>query len=173
MKVITAPDKIVTDLPTIFLAGGITDCAPWQTVVAQSLKYNDEAILLNPRRKSFSIYDPDESRKQIEWEFNALNGCDIFSIWFADGDSVQPICMYELGRYTEIKNRNPDRIVIGVDKNYLRKNDVYTQIKLVDPKLAEKISDNLKDHTENILTALKKLQKQRSTWWGRIMERIG
>jgi len=80
MKVITAPNEIVTDLPTIFLAGGITDCDPWQTVVIEGFRYGNDAVLLNPRRKTFSIYDPEESRKQIEWEFNALTNCDIFAM---------------------------------------------------------------------------------------------
>lgn len=173
MKVITAPNEIVTDgLPTIFLAGGITNCAPWQTVVIEGFRYGNDAVLLNPRRKSFSIFDIEESRKQIEWEFNALTNCDIFSMWFADGDSVQPICMYELGRYVTLRHRKLDRIVIGVDRNYLRKDDVYTQMKLIDPKLADKISNNLEDHVSNIKMALKQLQKDRSTWWGRIAERM-
>lgn len=171
MKVITAPDEIVADQPTIFLAGGITDCAPWQTVVIESFRYGNDAVLLNPRRKEFSIYK--ESSKQIEWEFNALTNCDIFTMWFAGGDSVQPICMYELGRYATLRSKKLDRIVIGVDRNYSRKSDVYTQMNLIDPELAAKISYNLEDHISNIKMALKKLQKDRSTWWGRMMERIG
>lgn len=172
MKVITAPNEIVTDLPTIFLAGGITDCDPWQTVVIEGFRYGNDAVLLNPRRKTFSIYDPEESRKQIEWEFNALTNCDIFAMQFAGGDSVQPICMYELGRYVTLKNRKLDRIVIGVDRNYLRRNDVFTQMKLIDPKLADKISGNIEDHVSNIKMALKQLQKDRSTFWGKIVERM-
>jgi len=80
--------------------------------------------------------------------------------------------MYELGRYVTLKNRKLDRIVIGVDRNYLRRNDVFTQMKLIDPKLADKISGNIEDHVSNIKMALKQLQKDRSTFWGKIVERM-
>ena len=60
---------------------------------------------------------------------------DIFSMYFCDSESVQPICMYELGRnIIRIQNRFPSdwekRIVISVEDGYRRKADVLIQTEL-------------------------------------------
>ena len=98
MKVITALEDVEGPRPYVFLAGGITNCPEWQVEVIDKLKDFSKGTLLNPRRKNFPINDPNASREQIEWEFNAISNCDIFSMWFCKGESDQPICMYELGR---------------------------------------------------------------------------
>ena len=76
-----------------------------------------------------------EAIKQIEWEFDMLERCYLFSLYFAGGESVQPICMYELGRYIErMKQRFPNtwkkRIVITCDSSYKRLADVLVQTRL-------------------------------------------
>lgn len=120
---------------SVFLAGGITGCCDWQSIVADKLSDCRNLLIFNPRRKDFDVTDPTASRKQIEWEFEQLNDMDIFSMYFVNSDSVQPICMYELGRHLErMKNRFPDdwqkRIVIGIEDGYLRKQDVIIQSEL-------------------------------------------
>lgn len=145
MKVITAPEIYVKQPGDVFvfLAGGITKCPDWQSEVIKNLgnsfinKFdrNDHLIVFNPRRKDFDITDPDASIKQIEWEFNALENCDIFSMFFCESESVQPICMYELGRnIARIQMRFPknwdDRLVITTEKDYSRRNDVEVQCRL-------------------------------------------
>jgi len=132
MKVITAIEKIDKQYyPTVFLAGGITDCPWWQDEIIETLKPFDCGVLLNPRRRDFPINDPNASREQIEWEYYALNGCDIFSMWFSASESVQPICMYELGRHLTLRQNRPKTVVIGVEEGYKRENDVYIQTGLV------------------------------------------
>lgn len=157
MKVITAPEEIKVDKPTIFLAGGITDCPEWQDEMIELLKDNDDGVLLNPRRKNFPIDDPNAAEEQITWEFHALNNCDIFSMWFSAGSSDQPICMLEYGRHVAIRDLKGDlkNVVIGVEPGYRREQDVHIQTELVNKDLAKKISDNLEDHAKNILKALK------------------
>ena len=134
MKVITAPEIYkptrTADIK-VFLAGGITDCSDWQSKVIEELEkldslYNlDDVVIFNPRRENFDVTDPDATIDQIEWEHKYLNDCDIFSIYFEASKSLQPICMYELGKHS-LK----DRKVVTVQKGYLREEDVLIQCKL-------------------------------------------
>lgn len=135
MQVITAPEYNVSISDIIcFLAGGITDCWNWQNKVIDILyKYNPiDFVVFNPRRVNFPIGDPIEAYKQINWEFHWLERCDIFSMYFASGNSDQPICMYELGRnLVRMQHRFPydymDRIIITSEDNYKRRHDVEMQ----------------------------------------------
>ena len=149
MRVITAPEeyKIQDDEVTVFLAGGICGCENWQYDVIQKLKEIDDKerregregldklVLFNPRRENFPIGDRLESWNQIKWEFNALERCNIFSMYFCSGDSDQPICMYELGRnIVRMQQRYATdwygRIIVSVEDGYKRKDDVVTQLSL-------------------------------------------
>ena len=143
MKVITAPERYVKQPNDIlvFLAGGITNCQNWQEdVIAQIERDHTEEetknlIIFNPRRSKFDMSNPSESVKQIRWEFEALESCDIFSMYFCESESVQPICMYELGRnLVRIQNRFPSnwwyRTIITTEMGYKRRDDVMTQVGL-------------------------------------------
>lgn len=139
MRVITAPEKYVLEdgEVSVFLAGGITNCPNWQKDIIERLEYlnTEKLVVLNPRRENFPINDPLASYQQIEWEFKALENADIFSMYFSGGESVQPICMYELGRnLVKMQVRKPidwkDRIVISVEDGYKRKQDVIIQTEL-------------------------------------------
>ena len=153
IRVITAPDnyELKRDDITCFLAGGITGCYDWQKKVLDHMeklyeKGNsttkealDHLVIFNPRRENFPIDNPAAANEQIEWEFNRLNKCNIFSIYFPTSDSDQPICMYELGRYVNEKTwlhgtgKNSDlykHLVITVEVGYKRKNDVVIQTNL-------------------------------------------
>ena len=144
MKVITAPEKYKFQAGDVrcFLAGGISNCPDWQSEVIKCLqdmeangKNLDRLILFNPRRKNFKVGDSKEEEEQIEWEFNALNDCGIFSMYFCNADSDQPICMYELGRnLLNMKNQYwnswDDRILVSVEDGYKRQKDVQIQTRL-------------------------------------------
>jgi len=161
MEVITAPNLIsIFHDPRIFLAGGITNCACWQDEIIQKLSPrvfpNSNPVLLNPRRRNFPIDNPNAAKEQIEWEYYALNQCHIFSMWFCAGESVQPICMYELGRQLALRSRRPATVVLGVEEGYKHSNDVYIQTELVNKNIARRISNNLEQHAENILKAIEK-----------------
>ena len=143
MKVITAPEeyKLQDGEVSVFIAGGITNCHNWQVDVIKELEkelslniYND-LVVFNPRRENFPIDRPSAAYEQIEWEYNQLNNMDIFSMYFCEGESDQPICMYELGRYiAKMQTRFPidweHRIIISVESGYKRKQDVITQVGL-------------------------------------------
>jgi hypothetical protein len=151
--------------PWVFLAGGITDCPDWQQEIRVALGGGDlPGTLLNPRRADFPIHDPNAAVEQITWEFHALNAADVFSMWFSAGPSVQPICMYELGRHLArwehdfAKCRRPGmRVCVGIEPGYLRAQDVLIQTKLVveqdTPEIA--IAASLAEHAENIAAAVR------------------
>lgn len=152
MKVVTAVEKLEGPRPWVFLAGGITNCPWWQDEVIVRLE-GCEGTLLNPRRRDFPIGDPNAAKEQITWEFNALEKADIFSMWFSNADSDQPICMYELGRHLALFPMGYlSSVCIGVEPGYRRSQDVYIQTKLILPYY--KIADTLDQHANNVRVAV-------------------
>ena len=152
MKIITAPEKYERHLSDIFcfLAGGITNCYKWQDEVIEALKQLEKKdsedydgcnklVVFNPRRENFPINDPKAAEEQIAWEYNAIEKCDIFSMYFCGGESDQPICMYEFGRQLLQKSFELEpqhHLAVSVEKGYKRFNDVVIQSKLADPDAA-------------------------------------
>ena len=139
MKVITCPDEYTKSEKDIFcfLGGGITNCPNWQKEVINILQKVDpeHLVVFNPRRDNFPINNPNASDEQIQWEYKYLECADIFSMYFCESESDQPICMYELGRNIERMNNrymiNVDRhVIISSEKNYKRVQDVVIQTKL-------------------------------------------
>lgn len=138
-QVIMAPSEESPVYTSVFLAGGISNCKNWQKMVIEELKYDDLSVF-NPRQEYFNIMDKNASCKQIEWEFKRLEQMDIFSMYFCDSISEQPICMYELGRnIVRMQNRFPSdwqkRIVVGIEEGYKREGDVVIQLSLCAPKI--------------------------------------
>lgn len=134
MIVITAPHLYIPkhDDITIFLAGGITGCRNWQQEVIDHLhgfvgRDDTQVVVYNPRQENFDINNLYAATDQITWEYQYLNQVDIFSMYFVGGDQVQPICMYELGRYTKAYDEYQ---VINTEKDYIRKGDVAIQVAL-------------------------------------------
>ena len=169
MIYLEAPDPHPVDLrlgtPVVFLAGGITNCPDWQQEVRKELSIMDlpEFILANPRRENFPIHDPNAAREQITWEYNMLNTSEVFSMWFSNAPSDQPICMYELGRHlARFSFGCVDRVCIGVEDGYRRSQDVYVQTDLVLEDLPSDvdferlvIANSLEQHIINISEAVR------------------
>lgn len=134
MRVITAPELYARQDGDIFcfLAGGITNCPDWQKEVIKHLEgYGiNNLVLFNPRREDFPIHDKSASCAQIYWEYRFLQQMDIFSMYFCNGESDQPICMYELGRNLVRFVDRADRVVISVEDGYKRAGDVVIQSSL-------------------------------------------
>lgn len=173
MRIITAPEKYnkSDNDVTVFLAGGITNCRNWQKEIISRIEKNthyfcDSLIVFNPRRENFPIDDKSAAFQQIEWEYEMLENCDIFSMYFCSGESDQPICMYELGRnILRMQMRFPsdwqDRIIVSVEDGYRRKQDVLIQTSLstgnkvfVNTQISPEISIDY--HTDNIIKAYKR-----------------
>lgn len=139
-QLIKAPSDEKPKYISVFLAGGITNCGDWQREVEKHLDCIEELSVINPRNDKFDITDESASRKQIKWEFDRLEKADIFSMYFCNSGSVQPICLYELGRnIVRMQQRFPndweDRIVISIEDGYLRELDVITQMRLCASRL--------------------------------------
>ena len=178
MIIITAPEplNIRDDDVVVFLAGGITNCPNWQKEVIDLLQRSvsrySNLVILNPRRDNFPIDDPNAAEEQITWEFNALERCTVFSMYFSDGNSDQPICMYELGRnIVRMQMKYPidwqDRLIISTSYGYKRYSDVLIQTELacgtLDKPLTSPYSEALVEyHAEAIIDTYKQL-KQRGT----------
>lgn len=131
MTIITAPNnREDLNVPSIFLAGGISNCADWQSVVAEKLeeKYGNEIEIINPRRV---VWDDDRkdnevSREQILWERSYIKDADTVIFWFSK-ETLCPITLFELGSAIHEK----DIAVIGIDPEYQRKFDIEIQVPLV------------------------------------------
>ena len=146
MDVITAPELVLFEYTkiSVFLAGGITNCRNWQREVIEYLRQYDinnslNLRVFNPRRDNFDI-TKDDPEKQIRWEYATINyRADIFSMYFCNSESDQPICMYELGMHLgklseKIRGDVWDhglRTIISVEDGYKRANDVLIQTDLV------------------------------------------
>jgi hypothetical protein len=110
----------------LFLAGGITGCENWQILMINKLKDVKNLTIYNPRRKEFDVNDKNIMEQQIVWEYNHLHKVDIVSFWFAK-ETLNPITLYELGK----ANASNKEIIIGIDPEYVRKDDVIIQTKLI------------------------------------------
>lgn len=145
--------------PWVFVAGGITNCPPWQWKLCDMLDDFQYGTLFQPRREDFPIDDPSAAEQQIKWEKKALWNCDVFSIWFSAGESVQPICMFELGTHSTRALASYDalQVAVGVEPGYKRAQDVEIQMSLIHRNL--EISDSLEQHAKAI--------KEKSCEWVR------
>lgn len=161
-QTITAPSKEKPDFLSVFLAGGITKCKEWQDEVIRELEFDDVSIF-NPRQEKFDFTDPFASYKQIEWEFDRLETMDMFSMYFCNDNSDQPICMYELGRnVVRMQNRFPadweKRIVISVEKGYKREKDVLVQMKLISKDIFVELDATPEKHAHYIRNMVRRLR---------------
>ncbi len=174
IEIITAPEHkyLYPSAVKVFLAGGIQKCPEWQKVIIGNLYddhdlnadvfLNKDLVIINPRRTDW-LNEPDAAQKQIEWEFDMIEHCDIFTMYFSGGESDQPICMYELGRNLErMKQRFPndwwERIIITCDANYKRVSDVAIQTALATDKKVKVVvddKDSIKTHSIRIEQLLK------------------
>ena len=179
MIFITAPNDYQVNANnsiSIFLAGGISKCSPWQGEVISYLKdhpldtNNKTVVIFSPRREGSMIdfTNQNEIQKQIEWEFKYLENMSIFTMFF-DGptESPQPICFYELGRHlSQMMQRFPNdydkRIIVSYKKEFFRSFDVNIQTELATQNKvkAYEVSSS-QEHAERILEAIKELYKNK------------
>jgi hypothetical protein len=93
-RIITSPEPIEHPFQkSIFLAGGISDCADWQKGVAERIASETNAVVYNPRRTDFDMdAGADLSRIQIRWEYHALRVCQFNLFWFPE-ETLCPITL--------------------------------------------------------------------------------
>lgn len=111
----------------VFLAGGISGCPDWQSWMKFRLAGTSLA-LLNPRRATFDMSDPQGAEKQIKWERDHLRRADAIMFWFPC-ETLCPIVLYELGAWS----MTDKPIFVGCHPEYQRREDVRVQTALVRP----------------------------------------
>lgn len=131
VRYVQAPQPYDGPGPVLFLAGGISGCPDWQSEAAAMLRDTPGLTVLDPRRATFDLADPDLATEQITWEHTHLHRADVVLFWFAPGGSVQPITLYELG--VHVTRGVP--LAVGADPGYPRRLDVRVQLALARPGL--------------------------------------
>jgi hypothetical protein len=132
MKAVVAPEEYTPqggDGPAVFLAGGISGCADWQSEMT-TLLTGTALTLLNPRRADFPMHDPTAARTQIEWEYRHLKAADATLFWFPC-ETLCPITLFELGAWS----RSNKPLFIGTHPDYQRRLDVMVQLSLARPEV--------------------------------------
>jgi len=127
MEYIEAPNVYEGNSPALFLAGGISDAENWQLKFIELIPYAEFAIL-NPRRASFPVGDPDAKVQQIEWEHRHMQRADLVAFWFPP-QTLCPIALFELGACCAARKA----MVVGTDPGYARRSDLETHLRLRRP----------------------------------------
>ncbi len=131
IQVIEAPEEF--HKPSVFLGGSITGASDWQDEFILTLaEYSVDLVVLNPRRSHFDVSNPNESVRQIEWEYVHLRRADAIVFWFAP-ETLAPITLLEFGAHTHSSGKS---IFVGVHPEYKRKQDVEIQLGLIRPDLS-------------------------------------
>jgi len=128
MLYIEAPNYVDTDKQSLFLAGGIFNCPPWQNEILPKLETLDIAVF-NPRRNVFPT-EKNVAMEQTMWEHTYLRKASVISFWFCK-ETLCPITLYELGAWT--MTNKP--LIVGVDPKYQRRTDVKIQTRLTRPEI--------------------------------------
>ncbi len=114
----------------IFLAGGISNCADWQSHLTALLDgLSDEYVLLNPRRTQYPADDADAAEEQIRWEHSHLRKADAVVFWFTP-PTLNPITLFEYGKC--LVGRKPS--FVGCHPDYARRKDIIIQTGLEKPE---------------------------------------
>ena len=124
MKIITAPDLLMLQGPSIFLAGSIEqDTADrWQDHVIEQFK-NSPVTILNPRRAVWDAnweqsIDNNHFTEQVNWELDALEMADVILLYF-DPETKSPISLLELGLFAKSK-----KLLVCCPDGFWRKGNV-------------------------------------------------
>ena len=124
MKLITAPEPLITKGFSIFLAGSIEQdrACQWQQYIIDRLAESNFCIL-NPRREKWNAdwlqnrENPSFSQ-QVNWELSALEKANWILFYF-DPNTQSPITLLELGLFAKSK-----KVVVCCPDGYWRKGNV-------------------------------------------------
>jgi hypothetical protein len=141
---------------SIFLAGSIDNgtAEEWQKTLIKRLNKTSDLIgvdyeVYNPRR---DYWDKDcagdELVRQIEWELNRLEMCDIIFLCFAP-DSLSPISLLELGLHKS------DNIVVYCPKEFYRYTNVEVTCDFYNVLFFDDLNDAYEALIENSITVNK------------------
>jgi len=131
------------DRPSIFLAGGITDCGCWQQQMVEMLAGTRLAVF-NPRWAVWHCKDLAAGQRQIAWEHRHLRRASARLFWFPS-ETLCPIALFELGSWAG----GDQPLFVGMDPAYRRRFDVEEQLKLSRPDV--EIVYGLRDLADQVL----------------------
>jgi hypothetical protein len=153
MKYIECPKRYrrLDDDLSLFLAGGITSCPPWQPIVVDLLN-STNLVILNPRREHFDVTDTNIAHEQIKWEFDHLQKATAIMFWFC-AETLCPITLFEYGKW--ITQNKP--LFVGCHPDYKRKNDLMIQTSFVRKRQMihlrlEELAEEIQSWAENFNT---------------------
>lgn len=135
MDIITSPNIVELVKPSVFLAGGITNCPDWQKDFIDNFTNSfsiREVTIVNPRCEEWDDTrdNIEVSKEQISWEKNYLDVTTGVVFWFPK-ETLCPITLFELGGALYSRNI----IAIGIDPEYQRKLDIEVQVGLVNKNI--------------------------------------
>ena len=134
MKILTAPEEKQIISPSLFLAGGISNCGDWQGEMIDLLA-DTGLTLINPRRESFDTDDLTVTEAQIAWEYRRLRQASAVLFWFPP-ETLCPITLFELGGALE----RGAPVFVGCHPAYARREDVRVQVALCRPEVSTAFS---------------------------------
>lgn len=151
----------------VFLAGGVIPGNDWRKEVVKYFQENWKKkkgiIFLNPVREGFDVNNPEDVKKQIEWEFSYLNYRDMLvSFYFPPTQYPQAMSFYELGRAlakrkeTAFGNWTGQDVYVCVNKDFVRKNDVIVQGTLANYGDTPHEVESAEQFAENLMRYIKK-----------------
>ena len=115
--------------PSVFIAGGISDCPDWQAEMVGMLDH-DRNDVVNPRRIGGFDKTGATAREQITWEHHALSMVDSCIFWFPR-ETLCPITLFELGKMLEkTMETSGMTLAVGWHPEYARAFDLEVQIPL-------------------------------------------
>ena len=169
MKVIQTPNDYTCSSNEIpcFVAGGLQRCE-WHNEFLNELNKRtlNHLVIYNPKRDGYDVNNLSLAEEQIKWEYNYLNKYVsdkyIFSMYFDNSESVQPICFYELGRYLEVmkNNDNLHNCIISVHPKFSRKNDVIVQTRLATNNLIKVNEITPSQHAKKVIEVYNNMKYQ-------------
>jgi hypothetical protein len=141
MIYVECPNRTDSNKKSLFLAGGISGCKNWSKIVVSKL-YPLDIVIYNPRRESFDKDNPSMTKEQITWEEEMIRKADVISFYFCR-ETLCPIALYELGGC----NMTKKPLIVGMDTDYSRREDVeiQTQLKRPDVPIVYSIVDLVKE----------------------------
>lgn len=137
----SAPIALLDPAECLFLGGSITGARNWQKeiidleVITHEVSFSrpvekretlqEKFHIFNPRREDFDVLNSSMEQEQIAWEYASIHKCKHILFWFSH-ETLAPITLFELG--SALHTHEWDKIHIGVDPEYKRKNDVLAQV---------------------------------------------
>lgn len=143
-------DDVAPSAARLFLAGSIDSGAAedWQALIVDRLRDLD-VVVFNPRRAAWlpdtSLgSEPEELRRQINWELDAIERSDLMVFYFAPGTKA-PISLLELGLIAGRK-----QAIVCCPHGFWRKTNVDMICERFEIQQANSLEDLIKEIKEKV-----------------------